>query len=64
MRKTNYLASDDPVCVDISGLQSLTSCGRYTALKIATEAGAVITLGKRKIYNVERVRDYLNKISS
>lgn len=51
-----------PITVDVKGIMSLFGIGRNTAMKIGKEAGAVVHLGPRKtLYNVERVRQYLEQ---
>ena len=51
-----------PITVDVRGLMTLFGLGRNTAMKVGKEAGAVIRLGPRKtLYNVERVRQYLEQ---
>ena len=45
-------------------LQSLLGCGRKSAVDIGEMAEARIQLGKRVLWNVEKVRIYLNLISA
>lgn len=63
MRKTNYIETENKVTVDIVGLQALLSCGIITAKQIAEEAGAVVQIGRRKLYNVEKVKKLINERS-
>lgn len=51
------------IAVDQRALQGLLSCGYQTALLIARNAGAEITIGKRKIYNVNKIKKYLDSIN-
>lgn len=44
-------------------LQQALSCGRSTAEKIGTAAGARMKIGKRVLYNVKKIEEYLNSIS-
>lgn len=53
----------DARAVDIKGLQSLLSCGRPTAETIAHDAGARVQIGKRVLYNVHKVQEYLDEIA-
>ena len=46
--------------VDITELAWLTSLGKNTAARIGEQAGAVVRVGRRKLYNVEAVCKYLN----
>jgi hypothetical protein len=49
--------------VDTIGLQSMLSCGRVSAVEIGTAAGARITVGRRVLWNVGKVQQYLDSIS-
>lgn len=60
MRKTNNIDCDNKITVDINGLQALLSLGRASADDIGEKAGAVIRVGRRKLYNVDKVKNYLN----
>jgi len=61
-QKDNTNASDR-VAVDIKELQSMLCIGRVSAEKIGEQAQAVIKIGRRKLYNVERVKAYIESIS-
>ena len=63
MRQANIKETSHKMAVDISQLQSMLCCGRKTALKIGTDANAVFRIGKRLLFNVEKIQAYLNKIS-
>ena len=54
---------DELITVDLNGLRTLTSLGKYSARNIAEEAGAVIKIGKRTIFSVEKIRNYMNAIA-
>ena len=62
--KVNYKEGtlEEKLTVDISGLQKILSVGKPSAEKVAREAGAVIWIGKRKLYRVDRIREYLNTL--
>lgn len=45
-------------------LQALLSCGRKSAVDIGELAEAKIQLGRRVLWNVEKVKTYLNLISA
>lgn len=68
MRKTNYDSQRETpagvVLVDNKRLQDILSCGMQTAKQIAEEAGAAVNFGRRKLYNVEKIKAYLNKIGA
>lgn len=61
MHKTNAKETDTKITVDIIGLQNMLSVGKNTAYKIGEEAGAVVRLGKRKLYIVSKIEDYINR---
>ena len=52
------------LAVDTKELQSMLCCGRDTAVKIGTEANSRIQIGKRVLWNVEKVQEYINDIST
>lgn len=60
MYKTNVKENNKKITVDIIGLQNMLSVGKNTANKIGEEAGAVVRLGKRKIYIVSKIEAYIN----
>ena len=45
-------------------LQAVLSCGRASAVEIGMRAEARIQLGKRVLWNADKVRNYLNCIAS
>ena len=49
--------------VDTAGLQEMLSSGRKTAVEIGTAAGARIQVGRRVLWNVDKVQAYLDVIS-
>jgi len=61
MYKTNLKENDTKITVDINGLQNMLSVGKNTAYKIGEEAGAVVRLGKRKLYIVSKVESYISR---
>lgn len=38
-------------------------CGRKAAVSVGTEAGARVQIGRRVLWNVKKVQEYLNAIS-
>ena len=53
---------NERILVDLHGLMQLCSCGRVAAEKIGNEAGAVIRVGRRRLYNIEKIKVYINSI--
>ena len=49
------------ITVDIKQLTEMLSVGRNTALAIAEEAVAGIKFGRRKLYNVEKIKAYMGE---
>ena len=64
MRRTeNVVNVSNKLAVDTNELRSMLCCGRDTAVRIGTEAKARLQIGKRVLWNVRRVQDYLDTIS-
>lgn len=55
--------SSDDLTVDTAKLQSLLNCGRQSAVEIGIAAGARICVGRRVLWNVAKIRKYLDEIS-
>ena len=53
--------TEERITVDIKQLTEMLSVGRNTALAIAEEAGAGIKYGRRKLYSVERIKEYMSE---
>ena len=49
------------ITVDIKQLTEMLSVGRNTALAIAEESGAGIKFGRRKLYNVKKIKAYMGE---
>ena len=62
-RKAQIKKIDNPLTVDTEGLKSLLNCGRNSAVEIGKQAGAEIRVGKRLLWNVSKVKRYINAIS-
>lgn len=61
MRKTKKsIHSCEKLSVDIHELASLLSCGESTARKIGMESGARIRVGRRVLYSLDKVKEYLS----
>lgn len=52
-----------PITVDIHTLMYMLGVGRNTALKVADEAGANLHIGSRKLYNVDKIKAYIDKLT-
>lgn len=62
-RTTTTNVSVNDLTVDTEGLQRLINAGRQTAVEIGTAAGAKIVIGRRILWNVSKIRKYLDEIS-
>ena len=52
------------ITVTTEELQAMLSCGRKTAVDIGELAEARVQIGKRVLWNVEKVKAYINLRSS
>ncbi|MDD6464350.1 MAG: hypothetical protein PUF75_00225 [Coprococcus sp.] len=60
MNKTTRYKEENRLTVDIDGLMAMLSCGAVTARKIADCAEAKIVIGRRVLYNVDKIKKYLD----
>lgn len=51
------------ILVDMTGLQQMLSAGRKTAYDIGTAAQARVDVGRRVLWNVKKVQEYVDSIS-
>lgn len=63
MYKTKAFKTDEKITVDINGLQEMLSIGKNTATQIGRDAGAVVEIGKRRLYNVEKIKRYIDSLT-
>ncbi len=54
---------NEKMLVDTAELQSLMCAGRKTAVEIGMAAGAKVSIGRRVLWNVEKVQRYIDAIS-
>jgi len=62
MKKTNYIETENKISVDIVGLQALLSCGIVAAKRLADDANAVFYIGRRRMYDVEKIKKHIAEI--
>ena len=60
--KSSYKA-ENRLTVDIEGLMAMLSCGEVTAKKIADYAEARVIIGRRVLYNVDKIKKYLDAMA-
>lgn len=63
MKKTLNRESEKFLTVSAETLAGMLNCGRATAVKIGTDAGAKIQIGRRALYKVSIVEKYLDALS-
>jgi hypothetical protein len=51
------------IAVNTDELMEIVGVGKNTAYKIGEDAGAVIRIGRRKLYNLSKIQAYLDSIT-
>lgn len=67
MRRTKNIPSTteaERLAVTTEELQALLGCGRKTSVDIGEQAGARLQLGRRVLWNVDKIKVYLDLISA
>lgn len=63
MRKTLNRKTDNQLAVNADTLAAMLDCGRSTAIRVGTDAGAKIQIGRRTLYKVSIIEKYLDSLS-
>ena len=63
VKKTLNRDNKNFLTVNAETLAGMLDCGRATAVKIGTDAGAKIQIGRRTLYNVSIIEKYLSAVS-
>lgn len=64
-KKSEHVNLSDKLSVTTEELQELLSLGRQSTVEIGNAAGAKVQIGnKRVIWNVNKIKNYLNEIST
>lgn len=63
MKKTLSRDNEKFLTVNTDTLAGMLNCGRATAVKIGTDAGAKIQIGRRTLYKVSIIEKYLEAIA-
>ncbi len=63
MKKTLNRDSKELLAVSAETLAGMLDCGRATAVKIGTNAGAKIQMGRRTLYKVSIIEKYLESVA-
>ena len=65
MNKTKKSCEDisNMITINQEMLASKLGCGKSTAIKIGKESGAEIRIGRRCLYSVNKLQEYLDSLS-
>lgn len=61
--RTDNITSTDNLAISTPMLMKMLNCGKPTAIKIGTEAGAKIVIGRKILWNPRIIRRYLDNIA-
>lgn len=50
------------ITTNIDGVREILGVGRSTALKVGKESGAMIKVGRRTLYKVDILKQYVNSL--
>lgn len=64
MNRTKKRTMTRKITVDIEGLAAMLSCGCASARKIGELAGARIQVGRRVLYSIKKVEEYLEDVNT
>ena len=62
-KTTTEYKTENRLTVDIEGLMAMLSCGEVTAKKIADYAEARVIVGRRVLYNVDKIKKYIDAMA-
>lgn len=63
MRRTTDFSAGRKITTDVAGLMDMLCCGQKTARDIAEAAGAGLNIGRRRLYLVSKVEQYLETLA-
>lgn len=63
MYKTNVIDTSKKITVDLPTLAGMLGVGKFTAQKVGKEARAVIKVGRRTLYNVAKIENYMEGLA-
>ena len=63
---TNISKSNDNLKLSASReeLEEILGCGRATAERVGEEANAKFKIGRRTLYNLEKIEEFINSITN
>ena len=62
--KSNGIPLNEKITLSTEELMTVLSCGRATALEIGKMAQGRVVIGRRILWNADRIRNYINTIST
>ena len=63
MRKITAQETDKRIAVDVTTLMAMLCVGKNTASQIGKDAGAVLHVGRRTLYNVPKIEKYIDSLT-
>lgn len=63
-KQFNNVDTQSKITINTDELQAMLGCGRRSAVQIGELAEARIQFGKRVFWNVKKVKEYVDAISS
>lgn len=63
MNATKKLGNDNCILINTDELQAQLGCGRCSAVKLGMQAKARVEIGRRVLWNRQKVAEYAYKIS-
>ena len=63
VQKTKERKTEYAIAVDIEQLSAMLGCGKTTAKQLGELAGARIVIGRRVLYSVRKVEQYVESIA-
>ena len=63
MNATRRSTNTQSISVSTQGLAETLGCGRVTAIKIGEAAQAKMKVGRRVLWNLDKIRGYLSEVS-
>ena len=61
---TNSIPLNERMTLSTQELMQVLSCGRATAVEIGMQAQSRIVIGRRVLWNADKIREYLDSISA
>ena len=61
MKTSDHCVVANPLAVDVEHLMGMLCLGKASAVSVGLAAGAEISIGRRKIYNVAKIQKWLDE---